>query len=174
MYETAKRILLIDLPSLDTFLKIPITVVALAILSFLLVALWRDPLRASVLDSAAAARLEKGTQAFFDGYQGVAVAAPAIVFGAAKDIVRRMSSDKDVFQHVDTEIEVMKKTDANWTYANQKAAGKALVNSLGLEPETTTDNKIFLQMALPASTKEPAANGTPAPSPKPDVSGARP
>jgi hypothetical protein len=103
MYEAIKKIILIDLPSLDPLLKVPITAVLIAITAFLLVAIWRDPLRASALDPQTETRLERGTQSFFQNSQQFAPD-PAIVFGNAKDIVRRMKDYKNVFQAVDGEI----------------------------------------------------------------------
>jgi hypothetical protein len=50
---------------------------------------------------------------------------------------------------VQATIEERKRTDPNWTYANQINAGLALVNALGLAPETADENRIFLLMPLP-------------------------
>ncbi|HTK33956.1 MAG TPA: hypothetical protein VL358_01550 [Caulobacteraceae bacterium] len=163
MYEAIKKILLVELPSLDIVLKIPLTFIIIAISIFILVALWRDPLRASALNPAAAARLERGTQAFFDS-SGQFAPDRAVVFGTAKDIVRRMKTDPNVFQNIDVEIEARKRADNNWKFANELSAGKALVNALGLDVDTPTENKIFLQMPLPTGAK--AVQPAPAAAPK--------
>lgn len=149
MYESLKKIILVDLPSLDPFLKAPITAVLLAVVAFFLIAIWRDPLRASALDPEAEARLERGTRSFFEN-SGQFAPDPAIVFGNAKDLIRRLKVDKNAFQATDAEIEARKRADNNWKFANELSAGKALVNALGLDVDTTKENQIFLQMSLPS------------------------
>ena len=133
-------------------MKVPITIVILSACAFLLLALWRDPLRASVLDPVTAGRLENGTQSFFEN-SGEFAPDPAIVFGDAKDIVRRMKTDPNVFQNIDGEIEARKRADNNWKFANELSSAKALVNALGLDIDTPAENKIFLQMPLPSLRK---------------------
>lgn len=148
MIEAIRKLLLVDLPSLDVYLKVPITVVILALCAFFIVAIWRDPLKASLLNPAEADRLQKGTLSFFQ-HSGQFAPDPAIVFGDAKGIVRRMKTDPNVFQNIDSEIEARKRADNNWKFANELSAAKALVNALGLDIDTPNENRIFLQMPLP-------------------------
>src|SRR5579864_8203637 len=104
MYEAIKKIILVDLPSLDFYSKIAISLVLTSISLFLLVSVWRDPTRASSLNPAAENRLREGVRSFFRNSGEFAPDVP-VVFGDAKDIVRRMKDEKDVFGKIDLEIE---------------------------------------------------------------------
>ena len=153
MYEAVKKIILVDLPTLDTILKVPLTLVIVALTGFFVIALWRDPTRVSELDPETATRLKQGTISFFQN-SGDFAPVPAIVFGNAKDIVRQMKTTSNVFSNIDAEIEARKRRDNNWKFANELSAGKALVNALGLDFDTKRENHIFLQMPLPNFNKE--------------------
>jgi hypothetical protein len=95
-----------------------------------------------------AKRLELGVFRFFRAQGEFAPPIP-LVFGEAKSIVRRFKSEQNVFEKVQAKIEERKRTDANWTFANQLNAGLGLVHALGLAPETEEDNRTFLLMPLP-------------------------
>jgi len=155
MYEVIKKFLLVDLPSLDFYPKLALSLVLMSLSLFLLVSMWRDPARASSIDPAAEARLKEGVQAFFANMGQFAPDTP-VVYGNAKDIVRRLKTEKDVFEKVSLEIEDRKRRDNNWKFANELSAAKALVNALGLDYDTPKENQIFLQMPLPLPESIPA------------------
>lgn len=149
MYESIKKILFVDLPSLDFYPKLGVSLVIASITFFLLVSLWRSPIKISSLDPAAENRLREGVIAFFSHYEKINLDKVPVVYGNAKDIVRRMKTEKDVFIAVEMEIERRKNNDNNWKFANELSEGKALVNALGLNYDTPIENQIFLQLPLP-------------------------
>lgn len=155
MYEAIKKIILIDLPSLDFYPKVAISLVLISLSLFLLVSIWRDPSRVSSIDPTAENRLREGVRSFFRSQGQFAPDIP-VVFGDAKDIVRRMKDEKDVFGKVDLEIEDRKRRDNNWKFANELSSAKALVNALGLDYDTPKENRAFLQMPLPDVQADPA------------------
>lgn len=161
MYEAIKKILLVDLPSLDFYPKLALSLVLMSFSLFLLVSMWRDPARASSIDPAAEARLKIGVTVFFANMGSNSPTVP-VVFGDAKDIVRRFKTEKDVFEKVGLEIEDRKRRDNNWKFANELSAAKALVNALGLDYDTTKENQIFLQMPLPVQQTSSADSPLPA------------
>lgn len=65
MYESIKKFLLIDLPSLDFYPKLALSLVLMSVSLFVLVSMWRDPARASSIDPAAEARFKEGVRSFF-------------------------------------------------------------------------------------------------------------
>jgi hypothetical protein len=154
MYEAIKKILLVDLPSLDFYPKLALSLVLMSVSLFLLVSMWRDPARASSIDPASESRLKEGVTSFFANKGQFAPDTP-VVFGNAKDIVRRLKTEKDVFERVGLEIEDRKRRDNNWKFANELSTAKALVNALGLDYDTPKENQIFLQMPLPTVVDEP-------------------
>jgi len=160
VYEAIKKLILIDLPSLDFYPKIAVSLVLVSLSLFLLVSIWRDPSRASSIDPAADNRLKEGVRSFFQN-RGEFAPDTTVVFGDAKDIVRRMKDEKDVFGKVDLEIEDRKRRDNNWKFANELSSAKALVNALGLDYDTPKENRIFLQMPLPNLQANPASGTAP-------------
>lgn len=102
MYEALKKFLLIDLPSLDFYPKLALSLVLMSASLFLLVSMWRDPARASSIDPAAEARLREGVRSFFVSMGEFGPDTP-VVLGNAKDIVRRLKTEKDVFEKVGLE-----------------------------------------------------------------------
>jgi hypothetical protein len=156
MYESIKKIILVDFPSLDFYPKLGVSLVVVSISFLLLVSLWRSPTKISSLDPAAEARLKEGVIAFFSHYEEISLDKIPVVYGNAKDIVRRMKLEKDVFVSVQMEIEQRKNNDNNWKFANELSEGKALVNALGLNYDTPTENQIFLQLPLPFQGLSPA------------------
>jgi Sec-independent protein translocase protein TatA len=148
MIDAIKRLILADLPSLDPMLKAILSIIIVLVAGFFVIAMWRDPIRASQLDPQIEKKLEISVKSFFEQGDFGPSKAP-IIFGKAKDIVRRFKGEKDVFTKVENEIEKMKKNDNNWTFANDLTAAKALVNALGLDTDTEADNRIFLQMPFP-------------------------
>jgi hypothetical protein len=157
MYEAVKKLLLVDLPSLDFYPKLALSLVLMSVSLFLLVSMWRDPARASSIDPAAEARLQEGVWAFFASMGQFSPDVP-VVYGNAKDIVRRLKTEKDVFEKVGLEIEDRKRRDNNWKFANELSAARALVNALGLDYDTPKENQIFLQMPLPLTKPEQPGN----------------
>jgi hypothetical protein len=157
MYEAIKKIILVDLPSLDFYPKVAISLVLISLSLFLLVSIWRDPSRVSSIDPAAENRLREGVRSFFRN-RGDFAPDVTVVFGDAKDIVRRMKDEKDVFGKVDLQIEDRKRADNNWKFANELSSAKALVNALGLDYDTPAENRVFLQMPLPDIQAEAAAS----------------
>jgi hypothetical protein len=103
-------------------------------------------------------RLSQGIKNYFEG-QDWTSPEPGQVIGIAKRIVGRFGVESDVFGSVQAEIEKRKKEDANWTYANGIQSGLALVQALGLSPETKERNRIFLQMVIPAIPPKPVPKG---------------
>lgn len=148
MLDSIQKLVVYDLPALPFSAKAIVSIIIFSFGALLLLALWRDPSSLASIDPTASNRLERGVVAFFQN-RGDFPASTAIVFGEAKDIVRRMKSEPDVFTRVQMEIENRKKNDNNWTFANILTEAKALVNALGLTPETKRENEIFLQMPLP-------------------------
>ncbi|TFW29452.1 hypothetical protein [Duganella callida] len=165
MYEAIKKILLVDLPSLDFYPKLALSLVLMSISLFLLVSMWRDPARASSIDPATEARLKAGVTAFFANMGDNSPAVP-VVFGNAKDMVRRFKTEKNVFENVGLEIENRKQRDNNWKFANELSAAKALVNALGLDYDTTKENQIFLQMPLPITEASSTTQALPSERPR--------
>jgi hypothetical protein len=154
MYESIKKLVLVDLPLLDFYPKLAISLAVVSLSAFLLVSMWRSPSRASSIDPVTEQRLREGVRSFF-AHMGQFAPDVPIVFGNAKDIVRRMKDEKDVFARVQMEIEARKKADNNWKFANELSAAHALVNALGLNPDTPKENQIFLQMPLPDLIRDP-------------------
>lgn len=146
--DAFRKILAIDLPNLPAWAKGGVSIVLLTLTVLLLLALWRSPTTLAALDPATAHRLERGIDAFFEN-QGEFASSRAVVFGEAKAIVRRMKAEPDVFPKVQMDIEARKRNDNNWTFANQLNEALALVNALGLAPDTPHENSIFLQLPLP-------------------------
>jgi hypothetical protein len=146
-FEFGRKLLEFHLPSLPVYVKIGLSAVTLALCLVLLVSMWRSPASLAALNPITHQRLEKGVSQFFRYYKGLAD--PPEVYGEAKDIVRRMKTEGDVFPKIDAEIEARKRNDNNWYPANRLASAKALVNALGLTHETKAENEVFLQMPLP-------------------------
>src|SRR6202035_4060196 len=93
-------------------------------------------------------RLTAGIREFFRN-MGEFSPASSLIYGSAKSIVREMKSDPHIFENTQEKIEQRKTSDPNWTFANQLNAGLALVNALGLSPETEADNEVFLLLPMP-------------------------
>jgi hypothetical protein len=148
LIDSVRKLLVFDLPALPFAVKIVSSVIVVSFMALLLVAMWRDPSSLASLDPVTYNRLQQGVVSFFRN-RGQFPSPAATVFGEAKDIVRRMKSEPDVFTRVQMEIESRKKNDNNWTFANILTEAKALVNALGLTPETKRENELFLQMPLP-------------------------
>ncbi len=75
---------------------------------------------------------------------------PVLVFGLAKDIVRRLGHENNVFESVETKIARLRR---KWIFAARDQINLeyalALVKGLGLSPATPDRNQIFLQMGMP-------------------------
>lgn len=150
-FDVGRKLLEFHLPALPIYVKLALTTVVAALSLVLIVSMWRAPASLATLNPVLHTQLEQGVGQFFKYYKGMAD--PPEVFGEAKDIVRRMKTEGDVFPKIDAEIEARKRNDANWYPANRLASAKALVNALGLTHETTNQNAVFLQMPLPDLSK---------------------
>ena len=150
-FDVGRKLLEFHLPGLPVYVKLGLTTIAAALALVLIFSMWRSPASLAVLNPVVHAQLEKGVSQFFKYYNGGAD--PPEIFGEAKDIVRRMATEGNVFPKVDAEIESRKRNDNNWGPANRLASAKALVNTLGLTEETKNQNSVFLQMPLPDLSK---------------------
>ncbi len=158
-YDAIRELLLVDLPASPLWGKAGVSLVVVTLSILFLLTLWRTPSSLPSLDPVTATRIQQGLTAFFDN-EGEFAPARAIVFGEAKGIVRRMKNEPDIFAKVQMEIEARKRNDNNWTFANQLNEALALVNALGLTPETPRENAIFLQMPLPFPAQSPNQPGS--------------
>jgi len=98
-------------------------------------------------------KLLVGIQNFYTAQGPVTASPPSKVFGNAKAIVRRLTTEENVFQDVNDEIERLKREDANWANANLLDAALAQVNALGLYKNTIEENEIFLRLPIPKLDK---------------------
>lgn len=145
-FDFVRKLLEFHLPGLPIYAKISLTGIVTILSLMFVVSTWRTPASLATMNPVIQNQLQTGVVQFFKHYKGLD---QSEVFGDAKDIVRRMKTEGDIFPKIDSEIEARKRNDKNWFQANRLYSAKTLVLSLGLTSETKNSNEVFMQMPLP-------------------------